>query len=214
MIFGNGSAAWFAKSYYTHFSSSRKSYYENFYKVVDVDQLLSKMLPASEHFTRTVYPIRILNIPFDSSPALLTKLLGAPKSKRTETDQSTVMRTTLFYKRPFFESKAIFQFNFLNELFTSCVVMFTQQKDPEEQLFLKIIREKYLSPADKALAASDGIADEEGNLIIYEESVYPCLVYVNAQAARNNIQREFDEKLKMIQLVNWNRHYQDWSQNL
>jgi hypothetical protein len=215
MIFGNNPAAWYAKYYYARFRNSKKSYYENFYKVVDVGQLLSKMVPVIQHFARTAYPIRILNVPFDISPALLIKLLGEPKSERTETGIPAFERKTFFYKRAFFESKAIFQFNFFNEVFTSCVVSFVRQKDSNERLFLQIIREKYLLPADdETLQGFDGIVDAAGNLILYEESVYPCLVYVNAQIVHNNLQDQVDEKLKMMQLVHWNKHYRDWSQLL
>ena len=163
---------------------------------------------------KTLCPIRILNVPFDTTPAQLAKLLGTPKSKRTETDHPAYTRTTFFYRRPFFQSKAIFQFNFFNEVFTSCVVTFIQKESPVELLFLQIIREKYLLSTDKAQKTFDGIIDGAGNLIIYEESVYSSLVYVSAGAVHKNIQHEVDEKLKLIDLMHWEKHYDRWSENL
>jgi hypothetical protein len=214
MMFGNNPFARYAKSYYSHFDNTKRSYYETFYKVVDVDQLLSKCLADIGYFRKTTSSIQILNVPFDTTPAKLSKLQGPPKFKRTEAIHPTLERTTFFYKRSFFRGKAIFQFNFLNELFISCVVTFVQNMNSREQLFLKIIKEKYLHPQDKALNASEGIADMEGNLILYEENVYSSLVYVNAAMVHKNIEKEVDEKLKLVDLLHWKRHYQNWSDNL
>jgi hypothetical protein len=148
MMFGNIPFARYAKSYYSHFYNTKRTYYETFYKVVDVDQLLSKSISDIRHFRKTAAPIQILNIPFDTTPEKLCKLLGPPKFKRIEAGPSTFERTTFFYRRPFFSDKAIFQFNFLNEVFSSCVVTFVQYKNSNQRLFLKIIEEKYLRPED------------------------------------------------------------------
>ena len=138
-MFGNISLSRYAKSYYSHFYNTKRTYYETFYKVVDVDQLLSKSISDIRHFRKTVAPIQILNIPFDTTPGQLCKLLGPPKFKRIEAGHSSLERTTFFYRRPFFGGKAIFQFNFLNEVFSSCVVTFVQYKNSNERTFLKII---------------------------------------------------------------------------
>ena len=204
--------------------AAKSSYYENFYQIVDVDQLLLKSLPHIRDFTKTACPIQILNVPFGVTPAGLAGLLGAPKFKRIETDHSSLSTTTFFYRKPFFSGKAILQFNFLNDQFISCVVTFVEQKNSGEQLFLNIIKEKYLlppdksppdkPPSDKALNTFEGITDTKGNLLLYEESVYSSLVYVNAARVNKNIQHEVDEKLKMVNLLHWKKHYQNWSDNL
>jgi len=233
-MFGNISLYRYAKSYYSHFYNTKRTYYETFYKVVDVDQLLSKSISDIRHFRKTVAPIQILNIPFDTTPGQLCKLLGPPKFKRIEAKHSSLERTTFFYRRPFFGGKAIFQFNFLNEVFSSCVVTFVQYKNSNERTFLKIIEEKYLQPRDggqdgtqdggqngtqngaqdQPLKASEGIIDTQGNVILYEENVYSSLVYVNAAMAHKNIEEEVDEKLKLADLLHWKKHYQNWSDNL
>jgi hypothetical protein len=148
MMFGNIPFARYAKSYYSHFYNTKRTYYETFYKVVDVDQLLSKSISDIRLFRKTAASIQILNIPFDSTPGQLCKLLGPPKFKRTEAGPSSLERATFFYRRPFFGGKAIFQFNFLNEVFSSCVVTFVQYKNSNERTFLKIITEKYLRARD------------------------------------------------------------------
>jgi len=218
MMFGNISLSRYAKSYYSHFYNTKRTYYETFYKVVDVDQLLSKSISDIRHFRKTAAPIQILNIPFDTTPGQLCKLLGPPKFKRMEAGPSSLERVTFFYRRPFFGGKAIFQFNFLNEVFCSCVVTFVQYKNSNERTFLKIIEEKYLQPRDGAqdqpLQASEGIIDTQGNVIFYEENVYSSLVYVNAAMAHKNIEAEVDEKLKLADLAHWEKHYQNWSNNL
>jgi hypothetical protein len=230
MVFGNISLSRYAKSYYSHFYNTKRTYYETFYKVVDVDQLLSKSISDSRHFRKTVEPIQILNIPFDTTPGQLCKLLGPPKFKRIEAGPSSLERATFFYRRPFFGGKAIFQFNFLVEVFSSCVVTFVQYKNSNERTFLKIIEEKYLQPRDgrrdgrqdeprdgaqdQQLKASEGIIDTQGNVILYEENVYSSLVYVNAAMAHKNIEEEVDEKLKLAGLLHWKKHYQNWSDNL
>ena len=213
-MFGNIPFARYAKSYYSHFYNTKRTYYETFYKVVDVDQLLSKSISGIQHFRKTGSPIQILNIPFDTTPVKLCKLLGSPKFKRIEARPSSLERTTFFYRRPFFAGKAIFQFNFLNELFISCVVTFVQYKNSNERLFLNIIREKYLRPQEPELKASEGIIDTQGNVILYEENVYSSLVYVNAAMVHKNIEAEVDEKLKLVDLLYWKKHYQNWTDNL
>jgi hypothetical protein len=210
--------------------------------VVDVDHLLSKSISGIRHFRKTVSPIQILNISFDTTPVKLCRLLGSPKFKRIEAGPSSLERTTFFYRRPFFGGKAIFQFNFLNEVFISCVVTFVQYKNSNERLFLKIIGEKYLQPRDgsqdrsreggkdeaqdgvqdevqdqrhgQALKASEGIIDLQGNVLLYEENVYSSLVYVNAAMVHKNVEAEVDEQLKSTDLLHWNKHYQAWSENL
>jgi hypothetical protein len=209
-MFGNISLSRYAKSYYSHFYNTKRTYYETFYKVVDVDQLLSKSISDIRNFRKTVAAIQILNIPFDTTPGQLCKLLGTPKFKRIEAGPPSLERATFFYRRPFFGGKAIFQFNFLNEVFSSCVVTFIQYQNSNERTFLKIIEEKYLQP----LKASEGIIDTQGNVILYEENVYSSLVYVNAAMAHKNIEEEVDEKLKLADLVLWKKHYQNWSDNL
>jgi hypothetical protein len=49
---------------------------------------------------------------------------------------------------------------------------------------------------------------------LLEENVYSSLVYVNAAMAHKNIEEEVDEKLKLADLVLWQRHYQNRSDNL
>jgi hypothetical protein len=214
MMFGSNPFTRYARAYYSHFDNTKQSYYEAFYKVVDVDQLLEKCIPDIQRFIKTASPIQILNIPFDTTPARLGRLLGTPKFKRTEKVHPLFDRTTFFYKRSYFKGKAIFQFNFLNELFVSCVVTFVQQKDSGERLFLKMINEKYLLSQDKLLDPLEGIIDREGNLLLFEESVYSSLVYVNAATVHKNIEKEIDEKLKLVNLLHWRKHYQNWSDNL
>lgn len=214
MMFGSNPLARYAKAYYAHFDNSKRSYYESFYNVVDVDQLLSRSTRDIHLFVKTRSPIQILNIPFDSTPAKLCKLLGKPKLKRSERVHPEFERTTLFYKRPYFKDKAIFQFNFLNELFMSCVVTFVEQKESDERLFLKIINEKYLLSQETLLNPLEGIMDQKGNLILYDENVYSSLVYVNAATVHKNIEKEVDEKLRLINLFHWKKHYQNWSENL
>jgi hypothetical protein len=141
-------------------------------------------------------------------------LLGTPKFRRMERVHPAFDRTTFFYKRSYFKGKAIFQFNFLNEIFISCVVTFVQQRNSGERLFLKMINEKYLLSQDKLLNPLEGIIDQEGNLLLYEENVYSSLVYVNAATVHKNIEKEVDEKLKLVNLLLWKKHYQNWSDNL
>jgi hypothetical protein len=206
--------AWYAKAYYSHFYDKRRSYYENFYNVVNVDQLLLDVAPNIPRFLKTAAPIQILNVPFDATPAKVSRLLGSPKFRRTEGDPSFVERSTLFYKRPFFTDKAILQFNFLNDLYLSCTVTFIQQMNSAERLFLKIIREKYWIGQDGGPEEFEGMVDSEGNLLLYEESVYSSLVYINAAAIRQNVLQEIEEKLKHIDLLQWKKEYQIWRDQL
>ena len=214
MMFGSNPFARYAKAYYSHFDNTKRSYYEAFYKVVDVDQLLAKCATDIQRFMKTNSPIQILNIPFHTTPAKLGRLLGTPKFRRMERVHPAFDRTTFFYKRSYFKGKAIFQFNFRNEIFISCVVTFVQQRNSGERLFLKMINEKYLLSQDKLLNPLEGIIDQEGNLLLYEENVYSSLVYVNAATVHKNIEKEVDEKLKLVNLLLWKKHYQNWSDNL
>jgi hypothetical protein len=200
---------WYTKPYYSHFYTTKKSYYENFHKIVDVDLLLAAALPGAGQFLKAACGIQILGVPFDATPGVVSKLLGLPNFKHDYGG-----RATYFYKRSFFRDKAIFQFNFLGELFTSCVVTFIQRKNSREGLFLRIIREKYLSEKDRGLKLLPGIMDGGGHLLLFDDSVYSSLIYVNAARVLRDIGQEMDEKVRQISLLNWKKHYDNWSENL
>lgn len=206
--------SWYTKPYYSHFYMTKRSYYENFHKIVDVDQLLSAATAQAPQFLKTDCPIKVLNVPFDATPGMVSKLLGLPNFKQVKVSQTGICRTTYYYKRPFFRDKAIIQFNFLDELFVNCVVTFIQKKHSGERVYLKIIREKYLSEKEKGLTPLPGITDPQGHLLLFDDSVYCSLVYVNAARVFRNIQYEMDEKLKLASLENWKKHYDNWSENL
>jgi hypothetical protein len=203
--------AWYTKAYYSHFHNKKRSYYEGFYSVVNVDQLLADALPKMGGFLRTDSLIQIFNLPFDATAAMVIKRLGAPSFRRTVSEHALLERSTLFYKRPFFSDKAILQFNFMNDLYLSCTVTFIQEGRSAERLFLQIVAEKY---GVRGAEEFDGIIDLEGNLLLYEESVYSSLVYVNAAAVHRNALREVEEKIKLLNQLHWKREYQAWSKQL
>jgi hypothetical protein len=219
--------AWYTKAYYSHFHNKKRSYYEGFYTVVNVDQLLVDAMPKMGGFLRTDSLIQIFNLPFDATAAMVIKRLGAPSFRRTMSEHALLERSTLFYKRPFFSDKAIFQFNFMNDLYLSCTVTFIQEGKSAERLFLQIVAEKYgvggrqkygLGSGQKSGVCGaeefEGIVDLEGNLLLYEESVYSSLVYVNAAAVHRNALREVEEKIKQLNRLQWKKEYQAWSEQL
>lgn len=206
--------AWYAKAYYSHFYDKKRSYYESYHNVVNVEQLVMDSLPRIPRFLTTPAPIRIFNIPFDATPAAVARKLGSPNFRRMVTEQTIVERSTLFYKRPFFSDKAILQFNFLNNLFLSCSVTFIQRKKSAERVFLKIVGEKYMIGQEDGPDEFEGIVDGHGNLLLYEESVYSSLVYVSAAAIHQDVQRGIEEKLKLNNLKQWKKEYQNWSNQL
>jgi hypothetical protein len=206
--------AWYAKAYYSHFYDKKRSYYESYHNVVNVEQLVLDSLPRLPGFLKTSAPIRIFDIPFDATPAAVAKRLGPPNFRRMVTEQSIVERSTLFYKRPFFSDKAILQFNFLNNLYLSCSVTFIQRKKSAERVFLKIVGEKYIMGQDGGREEFEGIVDGHGHLLLYEESVYSSLVYVNAAAIHQEVQREIEGKLKLNNLRQWKKEYRNWSNQL
>lgn len=211
--------AWYAKAYYSHFHNKKRSYYEGFYAVVNVDQLLADALPKKGGFLRTDSLIQIFNLPFDATAAMVIKRLGAPSFRRTVSEHALLERSTLFYKRPFFSDKAILQFNFMNDLYLSCTVTFIQEGKSAERLFLQIVAEKYgVRGAEEYRVGGaeefEGIVDQDGNLLLYEESVYSSLVYVNAAAVHRNALREVEEKIKQLNQLQWKKEYQAWSEQL
>src|ERR1035438_10449660 len=137
---------YFTERYYSFFYNTRETYYNRFSDFVDVEDLIKHAQKNIDCFIQTSKEIKLFNLSFDILPQNLLKIFGKPHFYKRIRTNPTINTKTYFYKKPFFKNEAILQFAFVNDILSYCIVTFISQNNMTDDIFLKIISEKYSLP--------------------------------------------------------------------
>ena len=189
------------ENYYLQFvESTELSFYLNLYN--QEDTLLT---------VETKQRIKLFEIDFSSSISKIINTLGSPRFKSSYKKDNYDI-TVLFYRKQFYNYKAILQFHLINDtmVFGSLTIPYHNKKI--NKIFNKLLSIKY----NETLSKESGdniynIKDEENNKIIVKNYFYPSLLYVgNNIGMISNLQKTSTEKEAFLT----QKHSSEWYHHL
>jgi hypothetical protein len=189
------------ENYYLQFvESTELSFYLNLYNQEDTPLTVE-----------TKHRIKLFDIDFNSSLSVITDMLGSPRFKSSYKKDNYDI-TILFYRKQFYNYKAILQFHLINDkvVFGSLTIPYHNKKI--NKIFNKLLSIKYNETISKESGDNNyKIKDADNNKIIVKNYFYPSLLYVgNNIGMIANLQKASTEKEAFLT----QKHSSEWYHHL
>ncbi len=199
-------------NYTSSLYEDRESYYLQFIESTDFEYYLNFLhQKESEILVNTDQRIKLFNIDFNSGIEIITKNLGTPRFKASY-KKNGFTTTVLFYKRQFYNHRAILQLHLLNNslVFGSLTVPIANRSKKVANTFNKLLSIKY-SELISTDFENSVIVDADKNKIFYRDYFYPSLIYVG-----NNISliAPMQKSLNENEMSRIQRHSSKWYESL
>ncbi len=162
---------------YSWFYATRREYYEEFYEDHTTQQLVHT-LGEVHTFDDTITTIEAFEIPFETSPRRLVQKFGFPRYHKATKENAGLTEATYFYRKNFYQSRVIVQFNFIDGELSYCIATFLNLHPTNEARLIDLMKEKYQVPNEPFTLNNRAIVDAQGNFLLYEKSIHARLIYV------------------------------------